>query len=58
MAPDSLAKSSSPKIWGQESEASAPTSTNLMLEITQRGLGKTNLYRLFLTVKKGAGRRP
>src|SRR5580700_4844500 len=29
-----------------------------LLEITQRGLGKTNLYRLFLTVKKGSGRRP
>ena len=24
------------------------------LEVTQRGLGKTNLYRLHLTVKKGA----
>ena len=24
-----------------------------LLEIIQRGLGKTNLYRLFLTVKKG-----
>jgi Helix-turn-helix domain len=23
-----------------------------LLEITQRGLGKTNLYRLFLTIKK------
>jgi hypothetical protein len=29
-----------------------------LLEITQRGLGKTNLYRLFLTVKKGSDRRP
>ena len=29
-----------------------------LLEITQRGLGKTNLYRLFLTVKKGSNRRP
>jgi hypothetical protein len=29
-----------------------------LLEITQRGLGKTNLYKLFLTVKKGPGRRP
>lgn len=30
-----------------------------LLEITQRGLGKTNIYRLFLTVKKpAAGRRP
>src|SRR6266436_2232017 len=29
-----------------------------LLEITQRGLGKTNLYRLFLTVKKGTNRRP
>lgn len=29
-----------------------------LLEITQRGLGKTNLYRLFLTVKKGSTRRP
>jgi DNA-binding transcriptional ArsR family regulator len=29
-----------------------------LLEIIQRGLGKTNLYRLFLTIKKtGAGRR-
>ena len=29
-----------------------------LLEITQRGLGKTNLYRLYLTVKKGVARRP
>ena len=29
-----------------------------LLEITQRGLGKTNLYRLYLTIKKGIGRRP
>jgi hypothetical protein len=28
-----------------------------LLEITQRGLGKTNLYRLFLTVGKPAKRR-
>lgn len=28
-----------------------------LLEITQRGLGKTNLYRLFLTVEKPANRR-
>ncbi|WP_457798308.1 helix-turn-helix domain-containing protein [Methylocystis sp. S23] len=28
-----------------------------LLEITQRGLGKTNLYRLFLTVDKPARRR-
>src|SRR5438105_290079 len=28
-----------------------------LLEITQRGLGKTNLYRLHLTVKKGSNRR-
>jgi hypothetical protein len=28
-----------------------------LLEITQRGLGRTNLYRLFLTVKRDAGRR-
>jgi hypothetical protein len=28
-----------------------------LLEITQRGLGKTNLYRLFLTVKKGPPNR-
>lgn len=28
-----------------------------LLEITQRGLGKTNLYRLYLTVKKATGRR-
>lgn len=28
-----------------------------LLEITQRGLGKTNLYRLFLTVKKGGAIR-
>ena len=27
------------------------------LEIVQRGLGKTNLYRLFLTIKKSARRR-
>src|ERR1700726_2729465 len=32
--------------------------TGGLLEITQRGLGKTNLYRLFLTVKKSTGRRP
>ncbi len=29
-----------------------------LLEITQRGLGKTNLYRLFLTIKKATARRP
>ncbi len=29
-----------------------------LLEIKQRGLGKTNLYRLYLTVKKGLDRRP
>ena len=28
-----------------------------LLEITQRGLGKTNLYRLFLTVEKPVARR-
>jgi hypothetical protein len=28
-----------------------------LLEIKQRGLGKTNLYRLHLTVNKSAGRR-
>jgi len=28
-----------------------------LLEITQRGLGKTNLYRLFLTVDKPGRRR-
>ncbi len=28
-----------------------------LLEITQRGLGKTNIYRLFLTVERSAGRR-
>jgi hypothetical protein len=28
-----------------------------LLEIKQRGLGKTNLYRLYLTIKKGADRR-
>lgn len=28
-----------------------------LLEITQRGLGKTNIYRLFLTVGKPAKRR-
>lgn len=27
------------------------------LEVIQRGLGKTNLYRLHLTVKQAAGRR-
>lgn len=27
-----------------------------LLEIVQRGLGKTNLYRLFLTVQKSAAR--
>ena len=29
-----------------------------LLEIVQRGLGKTNLYRLFLTIKKTHGGRP
>lgn len=29
-----------------------------LLEITQRGLGKTNLYRLYVTIKKGRARRP
>src|ERR1700733_6989661 len=28
-----------------------------MLEINQRGLGKTNLYRLHLTIDKSTGRR-
>jgi hypothetical protein len=28
-----------------------------LLEIKQRGLGKTNLYRLHLTIKQGVGRR-
>jgi hypothetical protein len=28
-----------------------------LLEIKQRGLGKTNLYRLHLTIKKGQSRR-
>src|SRR6201993_4521206 len=28
-----------------------------LLEITQRGLGKTNLYRLYLTVKRASDRR-
>jgi len=28
-----------------------------ILEIKQRGLGKTNLYRLHLTINKTAGRR-
>ena len=32
--------------------------TARILEITQRGLGKTNLYRLFLTVKKEARAKP
>jgi hypothetical protein len=31
--------------------------TTGLLEIKQRGLGKTNLYRLFLTVEKPAARR-
>jgi hypothetical protein len=28
-----------------------------LLEIKQRGLGKTNIYRLFLTVERSAGHR-
>lgn len=28
-----------------------------LLEIVQRGLGKTNLYRLFLTIQNGRARR-
>ena len=28
-----------------------------LLEITQRGLGKTNLYRLYLTIKRPPARR-
>lgn len=28
-----------------------------LLEIVQRGLGKTNLYRLFLTIQKGGPQR-
>jgi hypothetical protein len=28
-----------------------------ILEITQRGLGKTNLYKLYLTIRKPPGRR-
>ena len=31
--------------------------TGGLLQITQRGLGKTNVYRLFLTVDKSASRR-
>lgn len=31
--------------------------TDELLEIKQRGLGKTNLYRLHLTIKKGEARR-
>ena len=31
--------------------------TAAILEIKQRGLGKTNLYRLYLTINKGSGRR-
>jgi hypothetical protein len=31
--------------------------TGGLLRITQRGLGKTNIYRLFLTVEKYASRR-
>ena len=31
--------------------------TAQILEIKQRGLGKTNLYRLHLTIKKAPGRR-
>src|SRR6201993_534570 len=31
--------------------------TAALLEITQRGLGKTNLYRLYLTVKRASDRR-
>jgi hypothetical protein len=31
--------------------------TAKLLEIKQRGLGKTNLYRLFLTITKPSGRR-
>lgn len=29
-----------------------------LLEIEQRGLGKTNLYKLYLTIKKSPRRRP
>jgi hypothetical protein len=32
--------------------------TTGVLEIRQRGLGKTNLYRLHLTIPKGGKRRP
>ena len=32
--------------------------TGGLLEIEQRGLGKTNLYRLHLTIPKGGKRRP
>ncbi len=31
--------------------------TGGLLEIKQRGLGRTNIYRLFLTVERSAGRR-
>ena len=43
------------------SAASEPISKELenagILEIKQRGLGKTNLYRLYLTIKKLTDRR-
>ena len=29
-----------------------------LLDIEQRGLGKTNLYRVYVSVKKGSPRRP
>lgn len=29
-----------------------------LLEIVQRGLGKTNLYRLHVTIRQGAAKRP
>src|SRR5439155_24755683 len=52
LAEDMGAGERSVRTYLQELESSG------LLEITQRELGKTNLYRLYLTVKKGPSRRP
>ena len=51
LAEDMGAGERSVRTYLKELEAAA------LLEITQRGLGKTNIYRLFLTVERSVRRR-
>src|ERR1700686_5441683 len=52
LAEDSGAAERSVRTYLKELESAG------LLEIAQRGLGKTNLYRLYLTIKKSPHRRP